>query len=715
MMPAPNASAGSKAAASEVPARHRPRGLRVHLLLLVVAALIPAFVVGATSAWYAADDYRAASEGRLIGAARALALAMDEEIERAEAAATALAASPDLDPGGDLARFGQRARMVAEALGAPIFVAGPGPDHRRVVDTSISSGDALRPDVPPPRPDPPGGEPRGAAAAVARAFVTGRTAVSDLAPDPSTGEPRATVVVPAVRDEGGRRVIWAVGVTLPPPRLSALLAAHGLPEGAVATVVDAGGVLVARSRDAARFVGRPAGTWYGTAIAEGGGPGTVTKGRSMEGETVLLASHWLRAAPGWAVLVAIPYAEHVASWMAPLRGFAVGAAVTLVLAASLAAWLARRLLRPVEALARGARSVAAAGGTGPDLAIAAPRSTVAEFEALRLGLADAEAALRQRAEAERRAAAALRESDRRVQELRAEFLRVARLSEMGQMAVTLAHELNQPLAASVNYINGARRLIERAAAEGATGPGAGSPPYGAALEALGRAAGEAIRVGQVIRRMRGFAFRAEAEKQIVDPPSLVEEVNELALILARHAHVEVGLSLDPQVPPVLADRVQIQQVLLNLMHNAIEAMEGQQRERRLTVTVHAAAGADLVEFSVADTGPGLPDEVKAELFAPFVTTKPSGVGIGLSVCRTIVEAHGGRIWAEPNPGGGTVFRFTLPVATARATDGEGAAPGGGIRAARDGADAGEGKRSPTPEPGIGDRAEAGTAATRDGR
>ncbi len=122
---------------------------------------------------------------------------------------------------------------------------------------------------------------------------------------------------------------------------------------------------------------------------------------------------------------------------------------------------------------------------------------------------------------------------------------------------------------------------------------------------------------------------------------------------------------------MLADRVQVQQVLLNLMHNAIEAMAEQGESGggsgggggMLTVTLRAAADG-FVEIGVADTGPGLPPEVEADLFAPFVTTKPGGVGVGLSVCRTIVEGHGGRIWAEPNPGGGTVFRFTLPAAAA---------------------------------------------------
>lgn len=253
----------------------------------------------------------------------------------------------------------------------------------------------------------------------------------------------------------------------------------------------------------------------------------------------------------------------------------------------------------------------------------------------------------------RRAEAALRESDRRMRELQAEFLHIARMSEIGQMATTLAHELNQPLAAVANYINGSRRLLD------ATEPAEKLP---AVRQALAAAAQQAIHAGQIIRRMRSFVARGDTDKRIEELDELVQGAAELVSLPAKQRRVEVQLDLRPQGQRVLADRTQVQQVLVNLMHNAIEAMEESER-RSLTVTAHPVEG-EMVEIAVADTGPGIPPEIAADLFKPFNTTKRSGMGVGLSVCRTIVEAHGGRIQAEPNPGGGTVFRFTLPAVSA---------------------------------------------------
>jgi signal transduction histidine kinase len=610
----------------------RPRRLRTHLLALVLVVLVPAFAVGAVAVWRAASSYRAASEARLLDTARALALALDGEIERAAAAATVLAAVPELDEDGDPAAFEPRARQVAAALGSSVFVIDAG--RRRILDTAMPPGAPAPAGA--PLPD----------AALAQVFATGRTAVAPLAGSLAGGEAHAAVLVPVTREE---RTIGVVGMALSYGRLSALLAAQGLPPGEVASLADARGVIVARSPDPERSVGRQAPGWYAMAMANAR-PATMTA-QSLEGETMLLASAWLRAAPGWVVAVATPHAAHVAGWRAPLQGLAFGAVGALTLAALLAAWLARRLLRPVEALAEGARAVVAAEHDGPALAAVAARSNVTEFETLRLGLAEAEAALRRRAEAERQAEAALRASAAREQTLRAEFLRLARVGEIGQMAATLAHELNQPLAALTNYLNGARRLLEQ---------DGDRTRLAAARDALAQAAGASLRAGQIVRRMLALAARGEAVRRIEAPAALVEEASELALVLAGHAGVQVRLELDRQAPKILADRVQIRQVVLNLMHNAIEAMADSGGERRLTVTLEAE-GAERVAIAVADTGPGLPEQVRAELFAPFMTTKRDGVGIGLSVCRTIVEAHGGRIRAEPNPGGGTVFRLTLPA------------------------------------------------------
>ncbi|MXP63154.1 PAS domain S-box protein [Roseomonas sp. M0104] len=240
------------------------------------------------------------------------------------------------------------------------------------------------------------------------------------------------------------------------------------------------------------------------------------------------------------------------------------------------------------------------------------------------------------------------ETEVRLQELQTELLQVSRLSAMGQMAATLAHELNQPLTATANYLRACQRLFD-----------SGAPDLPRVREAVALAAEQTLRSGQIIRRLRDFVTRGETERQAESTVKLVEEASALALVGAKEHGVTVRLRLDPRLPRILADRVQVQQVLLNLIRNAIEAMSGMPRRE---LTVSAEAQGEEVEFSVADTGLGLAPEVAAQLFSPFVTTKRSGMGVGLSICRTIVEAHGGHIRAGPNPAGGSIFRFTIPVA-----------------------------------------------------
>ena len=237
-------------------------------------------------------------------------------------------------------------------------------------------------------------------------------------------------------------------------------------------------------------------------------------------------------------------------------------------------------------------------------------------------------------------------SERRIDQLQAELMHVARLGELGQMGAALAHELNQPLAAIVNYLLAARRLLQ-------------SVPEAPARisEAMEKAAAQADRAGQVIRRLREFVARGETERREENVNALIEEAAALALVGAKSAGVTTRLMLRPDLPLVLVDKVQIQQVLLNLIRNALEAMDSSDER---VLTVEAAAADGMVTVTVADTGPGLSAEVAQNLFQPFVTTKARGMGVGLSICRSIIEAHGGRIWASPRTGGGTNFAFTVP-------------------------------------------------------
>ncbi len=177
---------------------------------------------------------------------------------------------------------------------------------------------------------------------------------------------------------------------------------------------------------------------------------------------------------------------------------------------------------------------------------------------------------------------------------------------------------------------------------------------------MDRAAEQALRAGQIIRRLRDFVSRGESEKRVESLFKLIEEAGALGLAGAREQSVQLRFNLDPDADLVLADRVQIQQVLVNLFRNALEAM-AQAPKRELTVTNRKVAD-DMIEIDVSDTGTGFHDDVKPNLFQTFFTTKETGMGVGLSISRSIIEAHGGRMWADNNAAGGATFRFTLPAA-----------------------------------------------------
>lgn len=237
----------------------------------------------------------------------------------------------------------------------------------------------------------------------------------------------------------------------------------------------------------------------------------------------------------------------------------------------------------------------------------------------------------------------------RLKELQSELIHVSRLSAMGTMASTLAHELNQPLTAIANYLEAGRSLMARG----------GDDPEDQAMihEIMEESVKEALRAGNIVRRLREFVARGEADMGLVDLPRLIDEASRLALTGSRELGVRAFYALDPHATAVLCDRVQIQQVLVNLIRNAIEAMaDGPVREITIGSEV---APRNLVRVWVADTGPGIAAEQAPRLFQAFSSTKDRGMGLGLSICRTIVEAHGGRIWAEPRPEGGTIFNFTL--------------------------------------------------------
>jgi PAS domain S-box-containing protein len=227
----------------------------------------------------------------------------------------------------------------------------------------------------------------------------------------------------------------------------------------------------------------------------------------------------------------------------------------------------------------------------------------------------------------------------------------ARLSTAGQMAAAIAHELNQPLTAIVNSLGTAKRLLQHGTFIG----------IDSALEVMNEAVQQSLRAGQVVGGLRNFLVRGDTETRVEDVATMVDEATTLALIGPSASGVKMRVRLDPEAPYVLGNRIEIQQVLINLMRNSLEAMaDVDRRELDLTTTLRRL---DRIEFAVVDSGPGIDPDVADRIFEPFVTTKRSGMGMGLSICRSIIESHGGRLEFEPNPGNGALFRFTLPAAS----------------------------------------------------
>jgi signal transduction histidine kinase len=245
------------------------------------------------------------------------------------------------------------------------------------------------------------------------------------------------------------------------------------------------------------------------------------------------------------------------------------------------------------------------------------------------------------------------ERERRLAEMEAMLSHLSRVGDLGSVVTHLIHEVNQPLAAIGNYLSALQRLIAM-----------GDPEK--ISTTIDKTIGQSERARDIMRRLRDFVAKREIERKPESLAITVEDAVAVAQAATGRTGVEIEIALDPHVRFVIIDRLQIEQVLVNLIRNASEAMIESPR-RKLAIASQLIDG-DKVELSIADTGPGLPNEVREQLFQPFVTTKATGLGVGLSICRFIIEAHGETLQVGDNPGGGTVFRFTLATARGPTTE-----------------------------------------------
>lgn len=230
-----------------------------------------------------------------------------------------------------------------------------------------------------------------------------------------------------------------------------------------------------------------------------------------------------------------------------------------------------------------------------------------------------------------------------------ELAHVLRRRTMGEMAAVFAHEVNQPLTAILNYAKGCTHRLR-----------SGSSHTEALLAALDEIAAQALRAGEIIRRLRSFIQKSELVRQRRQLNDVVHEAIQFIATEARERHIELHVVLASDLPPVEIDAVQIEQVILNLLRNALEAIYDAPDDHPF-MSVRTRLAPNGVEFAVSDTGAGLAEHIAADIFEPFVTSKPEGLGMGLSICRSIVDAHGGRVWDTPNPERGMTFRFILPI------------------------------------------------------
>jgi len=593
----------------------RERTLAWHLAILCLALSAPILLSAALITWSNAKAERGRIEQNALSTARQVAAAVDRQFADHIATAKALALSRSLQE-GDLARFDAHARKIYEETGFNVVLRDP--NSQQIVNSRVPRGTPLP------------------TTTVETAYdrevkTTRKPYVSDLMMGLAARKPLFIVSVPVFR---GDEIIYILSLSLEPAHIGKIIGQRAVDANYTVTVADRRGSVVATSGSHQTPVNQQLPMPIQQELSQREGV-VFAKSFADDHEPTIMAFGTVELS-GWHAIVTVP-SELVAApaYRSLLSLFGVGVAL-MTLSLGLAVLFSLRIDRPVSALTEQAARLAR--GEPVDQLTTA----VSEVNELSNALVEAD---RYRRETD----FTLRSHEQHLRALQFELLHASRLSSMGQMTAALAHELNQPLGAATNYLNAA--LLTLKADHSDTSE--------RTKTRLVRAAEQTIRAGTILSRLRDFITRGETERSVVSSQKLVEDAAALALIGVNDPSLQIKFNFEKKERPILADQIQIQQVIFNLVRNAIEATEGK-TPREIIVATHAPTKEEL-EISVADNGSGLPQDPEV-VFEAFKSTKVTGMGVGLSVCRTIIDAHGGHIWAEPRPGGGAIFRFTVPRA-----------------------------------------------------
>jgi signal transduction histidine kinase len=588
--------------------------LRWHLAALVVASVVPLVIFSAVMVGRLQHEERARFEQELVHVTRALTVTFDRELLGVIKTLQALAGSALLD-GGHLATFQRRAEELIAV-------------HEGWRDIVLIDPHALTTIMALERPLGGAPVPAEAAATVREVVALRRPKISDSFTSRESGRLVVALLVPVER---AGRLTHVLGAHYEPAALMRLVGDHDIPQLWAVGIVDRAHVTIARSRGT-EFVGKPANPSF---VARGPASGVVPISLPTLEGVPAYGGVSRSSLTGW--LIGVSRSGHPIEASLQRSGWTLASAglAFLLLGLVLAALLASRITRPMVALSGSGASLKEGGLER------LTRSGVTEVGRLARAIVEAE---REHDELLRR------EAQVETEMLRKELAHVGRVSVMGQLSASLAHEVNQPLCAIALNAEAVRRTLDGRA-----------PTRFDMRAALDDIVLHSRRASAIIGRMRALFRNETTERRPLDVNATIGDVTTLVHgEVARHG-IALSYALDASLPPVQGDVVQLQQVMLNLLVNACEALEAAEAgQRALTITT-ARREPGHVEISVRDTGPGVAAHDPERLFAPFVTSKPNGLGMGLAICRSIVESHGGRIWATRNDDRGLTVHVVLPV------------------------------------------------------